>query len=172
MTRDLLYALVLFLTGGLGYALGRAHAHEAFDRVMGETLAAIRKHLRAEGGEAREMRRAAEMMAHVAVGFAEAAETDSAAKELKAINESLQRAKSAETTAKVRFEQLYNGERKARKALEGERDTLVYINRSLSRRMAAAFAICRNGCLEASGRANTAAAEAIRADDPANGGDQ
>ncbi|MDE2763667.1 MAG: hypothetical protein OXQ94_14640 [Gemmatimonadota bacterium] len=27
---DLLYGLVVFLAGGLGYALGRAHAHELF----------------------------------------------------------------------------------------------------------------------------------------------
>ena len=30
MTRDVLYAIAFLLVAGLGYALGRAHAHELF----------------------------------------------------------------------------------------------------------------------------------------------
>ena len=169
MIQDVLYALALFFAGGFGFALGRDHAHRAFNRVMGETLAAIGKHLRAEGGEAREMRRSAAMMARLAVGFAETAEKDPTARELKAINESLQHAKSAETTAKTRFEQLYNGEKKAREAAERRSEALRDINRGLSRRMAAAFAVCRGDCMEASGRAASAVAT-VEADNPASGG--
>ncbi len=168
MNQDILYALALFFAGGFGFALGRDHAHKAFNRVMGETLAAILKHLRAEGGEAREMRQSAAMMARLAVGFAETAEKDPAAKELKAINESLQHAKSAETTAKTRFEQLYNGEKKAREAAERRSETLRDINQDLARRMAVAFAVCRNDCMEASGRASAAVAT-VEADNPASG---
>ena len=137
MNQDILYALALFFAAGFGFALGRDHAHKAFNRVMGETLAAILKHLRAEGGEARETRRSAAMMARLAVGFAETAEKDPAARELKAINESLQHAKSAETTAKTRFEQLYNDEKKAREVAERRSETLRDINQGLARRMAA-----------------------------------
>ena len=161
MTREFLYGLALFLAGGFGYAMGRAHAHEAFNRVTGGTLAAIRKHLRAEAGEARETRRAAAQLAFFAVDFVETAEkTSPTAKEQKAIIESLQEKRSAEVAAKLRFRDVYHREKKARDAIECERDTLVCINRALSRRMAAAFATCRNGCMEASGRASIATATA------------
>lgn len=156
-----MYGLALFLAGGFGYAMGRANAHEAFNRVMGGMLAAIRKHLRAEAGEARETRRAAAQLARFAVDFVETAEkTSPTAEEQKAIIESLQEKGSAEVAAKLRFRDLYQREKMARDSIESERDTLVCINRVLSRRMAAAFATCRNGCLEASERASTATATA------------
>lgn len=54
---------------------------------------------------------------------AQAAERE--AQETRAINDSLQRANSSEIARRIRFEQLYNVEKKERDALESERDRLV-----------------------------------------------
>ena len=155
MTRDILYALALFLAGGFGYALGRAHAHEAFNRIVGGTMDAVLLHLRDEVGEMRIARKAVTSMARTASFIAAFLKKDEnpEASELTAINESLRRSQSAEVAARARFEHLYNDEKKKRKVLEVHNETLMGINRVLSKKLVAIFAVCPNGCREKVDRA-------------------
>lgn len=132
MTRDILYALALFLAGGFGYALGRAHAHRAFNRIVGRTMDAVILHLRDEVGEMRIARKAVTSMA---------------------------RAASAEVAARARFEHLYDDEKRKRKALEVDNETLRSINRVMSKKLVAIFAVCPNGCREKADRARREAQE-------------
>ncbi|MDE2921347.1 MAG: hypothetical protein OXR83_00545 [Acidobacteriota bacterium] len=154
MTLEILYALALFLAGGLGYALGRSHAHETFNRGVGATMDAMLLQLRDEGGEMRIARKAVTSMARTATFMATLLKKhgNTETQELKTINESLQRSQSAEVAARAPFEHLYNCESKKREALEGESETLIGINRVLSRKLVAILAICTNGCEERADR--------------------
>ena len=152
MTWGMLYALALFVAGGLGYALGRAHAHPTSSRIVGVTMDSVLRQLREEVEEMRIARRAVTSIARTATILKR--DEKSEARELRAITESLRRSQSAEVAARARFEHLHNWEKEKREALEGERETLIGINRVLSRKLAAIFAICPNGCRERVDRAS------------------
>jgi len=161
MTQDVLYVLALFLVGGVGYAVGRTQAHKAFDKIVGTTMDAVLVHLRDEIAGMRIARKAVTSMAQTATSMATVLKKDGnlEARELRAINDSLRRSQSAEVASRARFEHLYNAEKKRREALEGERETLMDINRGLSRKLVAIFAICPKSCREKADRAGWQAQE-------------